>query len=151
MASGTLVDYNAAGSSTIATYNFDFNSVGVAYSVNTDATPYANGGEVSEVQNQTFSNPVYTLQGVLITERSGSITYDKLREFATRKYDPTDKYLLLKIDYGVDSSTLLPDSAGGTTGIKVVIKSFNANITTDRYADTDKQVGTASIVFLETA
>lgn len=150
MASGTITDYDVA-TSTTNTYTLDYDLVTVAYNVNVTAEPYANGSSVAEAQTQTFNNPTYALQGVIITERSGSVTYDKLREWATRQYNSSEKYLTLKIDYGDTSSTLLTDSSGATEGIRVVLKSFNASIGKDRYIDTNKVAGIASVTFIESA
>jgi len=151
MAQATLEDYDVV-TSTTTTYNFDFDSVAIGYKVDVTAPSYANGGAVSEVQTQTFSNPSFSLQGVVITERTSTqISYDTLRELATRQYNPASKYLTLKVDYGNDSSVLLPDSAGETSGIRVVISGFNVSLGQSRYTGNNKQVGTGTITFIETA
>lgn len=150
MVRGFLVDYNVV-TSTSTSYDIDFSSITVGYNINADAPPYANGKVLSEVQNQTFSNPSYNIQGLLITERNGTLTFDKLRELSIRRYNPLDKHLLLKIDYNtVTPSTYLPNLQGATTGIKVVVKSFNVSFGLDRSGESDLIVGYGTVSLLET-
>lgn len=149
MTNAELIDYDVA-TSTSTTYTLDFGSVQVGYKINTESNPNANGGEIVEVQNQTFQNPTYSLQGFLLTERTGTLTFDKLRELSLRKYNPAEKYLLLKIDYADTGSSILPDSKGNTSGIRVVIAGFSPVIGTSVYRESDRNVGVGSISFVET-
>lgn len=96
--------------------------------------PYANGTIVSEVQTQTWENPIYTLSGVELVERSGALTYAKLMEMAKNKYDGSNG-ILLTVAYGYSTTKILPSSTGSTTGIPVVVKSFSPAITLDRTYD----------------
>ena len=124
---------------------------GVSISFNNQivAKPSANGGSVVEVQKQSFENPIYSLQGVNITEISGSLTYAKLLEYAKLESTGSGNYLVLEINYSSGGATL-PDSAGLTAGIKVVLRSYNVSIGLDKVADTGYRNGAGSITFIET-
>lgn len=98
--------------------------VQVAFTANTTAKPKVNAGSVTEVQTHGFENPLYTLQGVQLTEESSTLTYGAILSMAKNKYDGTNG-ITLTVNYGVSADKLLVASDGVTTAIPVVVKSFN--------------------------
>lgn len=151
MASVNLSVKNSSGS-TLNTYKVDCASVQIGWSNSLDTKPYANSLSlgVSEVQKNGFENPIYNLQGVIITERSGTLSYADIVSIAKQTTGSSDNYLVLDVDYG-SGSTKLIDSAEASSGIKVVLKSFNFNIGLDtRYGDTNRAM-TGTIVLQESA
>lgn len=142
--------YDVSASTFSESYRVDCSSVQVGFNNKVLAKPSANGGSVVEVQKQSFENPIYVLQGVLMSEISGTLTYDKLLEYAKLDTTGDGDYLVLEVDY-LDSSSgaTLPDSAGVKNGIKGVIRSYNVNIGLDTIADTSFRAGRGSITFIE--
>lgn len=99
-------------------------TVQVGWKNNVTAKPKVNGGTVVEAQTHSFENPTYTLQGVQLTEESGTLTYQALLQMAKNRYDGTNK-VLLTVDYGVNTTKPLVGSNGTSTNIPVVITGFS--------------------------
>jgi len=102
-----------------------------------------NGSSVSEVQTQSFTNPLYNIQGVHFTGVSGTLTYGVLLSMLKHKYDGTNE-ITLEVRYG--DSTDLVGSDGLTTVIPVVVKSFNFPILTTDSQDGYMPVGTIQLL-----
>ena len=130
-------------------YDVLCSSVQIGAKYNTTAPPKVNGGSVVEVSKQSFENPTYVLQGVNINDEGTTLTYDKLLEWWKLRNTSTGNYLVLDVDYGVDSSSILPDSAGNKNGIKVVVSNYNINIGLQN--SNGQRLGTGSISLIETA
>ena len=152
MAYAKLKLYNVTTSTYSATYTIDCNSIKIGFTNNLVAKPNLNGDSVVEVQKQSFENPLYILGGVLLTERSGSLDYDTLLEFAKMDNTSSDNYLVLDVDYGVSSSSILPDTSETKSGIKVVVKSYDITLALDSYVSGSSRirVGNGSITLMET-
>lgn len=133
--------YNT-GTSTYDSYNIYASSIQVSFKNNNTSKPNANGGSATTVQTQSFDNPMYSLQGVLINNDSGTLTYAKLLEAA--KYRSATNPLLLLVNYGTD----LVASDGTSTAIPVVVNSYNFPLTTDK--SEGYNVGGVTITFMET-
>jgi hypothetical protein len=126
------------------------------------ANPNANGGSVVEVQTQSFENPTYSLGGVHILKLSTDVTvvsttstyylaYNDLLNMAKSRYDGTNPIVLtVTMD---DSSSVLLNSAGSSTGIKVVVDSFNFPIDVDvvDYGGSRRYFMSGTVVLRETA
>ena len=105
------------------------NSVQPAWTNNLEGKPDANGTSAVEVHTNSFENPMYNIQGVVITEEAGTLTYAALLTMAKVKYDGTSTTrITLTVDYGENSAKNLVSSDGSTTAIPVVVKSFSPTI-----------------------
>ncbi len=142
--------YNVGTSTFSESYDVDCNTISIGFNNQIVAKPSANGGEVVEVQKQSFENPTYVLNGVEISNRSGSLTYNKLLEWAKLDTTGDGNYLVLDVDYNTSSTVTLPDSAGDTDGIKVVIRSYNVSLGLSKYVDTNYRSSNGSITLVET-
>lgn len=121
------------------TYGVLCQGVLIGWTNNTVSKPNANGTSVSEIQTQSFENPLYTLRNVELLESSslyGSamLTYPVLISMLKNKYDGTNG-ILLSVNYGASSSKKLVRSDGVTEDIPVVIKSFSPTIGLDKTYD----------------
>lgn len=131
--------------STSTTYQVHCTSIDIGWRNNIFSKPKANGGEVVEVQTQSFENPVISLKNVHLIEGSTAtrefITYDNLVTLAKVKNTDTE-YLLLTVktfDKWINASAaepstaVLADSAGVRSGIKVAIDSFKFSLNLDSF------------------
>lgn len=107
--------------------------------------PNVNGDSVSVVQTQSFTNPLYTIQGVHFTGATGTLSYPVLLSMLKHKYDGSNA-ITLEVQYG--DSSLLVGSDGSSTLIPVVVKSFNFPIQTTDSVNGYMPIG--SITLLET-
>lgn len=143
MASINLLEKNSAGS-TLNTYIVDCTNVTIGWNNSLDAKPYANSlsAGVSEVQKNGFENPLYTLQGVVITGRSGALAYNDLVRLSKLTTGATSNYIILDIDYNdiqtyASGSYVEADFVTYTSVANVAIAddvtmdSFNINIGSD--------------------
>lgn len=103
----------------IESYIVDCTGVLTGFNNSVSASPYANGTTVTEAQVQSFDNPIYTLQNVLITERAGTLTYAKLLEYAKMRYTGDTNYMVLNVDYG-GSTTSVDANSFSTTSVTYV-------------------------------
>lgn len=112
------------------------------------ASPNANPTNLAYVQTQGVENPAYTVQGVLFTGASGTLTYADMLTLIKLNYSGSNAPVLT-VTYGIGSSTqVLANFAGSTTGISVILKDFNFPISV-----TDSRGGympVATLNFVET-
>jgi hypothetical protein len=130
---------------TSTSYRVNCTNVSIGWKNNIFSKPNANGGEVVDVQTQSFENPVITLRGVNLVKGStvtrDFLTYDELLTLSKVKNTPTE-YLILTVNLfdtwinasaAAPSDAVLPDSAGLLGGIKVVIDSFNFDVLVEAF------------------
>ena len=152
MAILNLIEKDSEGS-TLNTYNVFCNSVNISWSNNNDAKPYANSlsAGASEVQKNSFENPIYNVKGVTITETVGSLSYNELVRLSKLQTGDTTNYLTLVVDYGVGANVNLIDSAEVANGIKVVIKSFSMAVGLNKKVEDTQRVMEGSITLQESS
>lgn len=124
-------------------YTIFCTGVRVAWNNNNVSKPNANGTTAVNVQTQSFENPIYTLQGVHLTnealESSDTITYNDLLTLAKVRYDGTSSTAIeLTFTFSNSGTTETLIGSDGSSPIKVVVDSFNFPF----IADTEYDDGT---------
>lgn len=149
MAHGKFKLYN--GSDALQeTVNLDFTTISVSAENNLVIKPSANQSFVTPVQKQSGENPKYTLNNVQITGRSGALDYDKLLEYYKLPTTSNGDYLVLEVDKGRNTASVLPDISGNSNGIKVVVEAFDFDFENSYSDDTGELIGQGSITLSET-
>jgi hypothetical protein len=118
--------------------------VSIAGTKNNDVTPNANGINLSKVQTQSFENPKINISNIRITNASGTLTYEDILELYDYKYTGTN-HNVLTITYG---ARIVPSLATSTSGIKVILSSFNIRF--DTKDSKDAYLPSMDLVFTET-
>jgi len=134
-------------------YKVYCNGVSIGYKPNIVVKTNANSVVPCEVQTNNNENPIYTLKGVQLVERSGSLTSTILNTMLTTKYDGTNP-IYLTIDYGASGSKTWKGIDGSTSPIKTVIRPFTVAIPMSRGDDgagNTFEVPTFDLILQETA
>lgn len=107
------------------------NNVTVGFKANIFAEPDANGLDKVEVQTQGYENNRISLQGVHVLSGTVASSLMSVADWLTigkLKYNGSNAPVL-NVVYGKPGATsILPDMDGATGGIRVVVDSFNMNI-----------------------
>lgn len=120
--------------------------VTVAGKKNNTAKPDANGTDHTEVQTNTFENLKYNISGVHYdTSVANSLQYTDVLILYKEKYNRGNAATLI-VTYG--NSTILPNLAGETSGISVILDDFNFPIDVKDSRNGYMPIGTLS--FIET-
>lgn len=131
-------------------------SVKIGHKRQVTTEPNANSTGVVEAQTQSYENPKYSVQGVFFTGESNTLTYDDCVLLTKLDFDGSNAPVLT-VSYNLADSNgnftnslqVLSDSAGGTSGVSVVVESFDATV--DASDSRGAYRPTASIDFRETA
>jgi len=130
---------------TIGTVQVLANTVVISGNRNVITKAETNGSQLAQAQTQSFDNPKYVIQGIKITNTSGTLTYNDILKLYKEKYDGTNP-IILKIVYG--SGLVVPALSESTTGISVVLDDYN--ITYDTKDSKDAYIPEMSLTFTET-
>lgn len=126
--SGYLKLYDVSTDTFSESYKVYFNTVSIGEKSNVSTKAPLNR-DISEVQKITFENAIISLKGVMLNNASGTLTYAKLKEWYKKTNpDSNGDYLVLVVDYGTDATETLPDFAGATNGIRVVITNYTLDL-----------------------
>ena len=112
---------------------------------NLDVSPSANIDGPVKVQTQSYENLNFNIQGIHLTEDSGTLTFDNILTLYRHRFDNTNP-AYLEVTYG-DTKTL-KGSDGTTTKIPVVLESFNMPLSASDSKNAYMPVG--SLTFKET-
>ena len=108
--------------------------------------PEANGSQMAKVQTQSFENLVYTIGGIYYTGESNTLTYDHVLTLYKQAFDDTNASTLT-ITHGKDTGTAVK-GLGGSTSIKVILKTFSYPLDQSKSDRAYRPVGT--LTFVET-
>lgn len=113
--------------------------------------PNANNTDVVEVQAQSYENPTYNVQGIMFTGETGTLTYADCVTLTKLPFDGTNAPVLTITYNAADTAgnyttgtAVVSDSAGSTSGISVVVESFNSVFDAQDSKDAYRPSGTLS-------
>jgi hypothetical protein len=123
-------------------------SVTVSFDKNVSVQPLENGSSAAEANTSSFNNPKIVLNGVNLTEATGTLTIDHLRTLLTLKYNGVNAPLLT-VTYGKSGAKKTLKRWDNTAGpIPVILESSNINI--DASDSINAYLPSGSISFTET-
>ena len=124
-------------------------SVKISGNKNLDSKPNENVDGPVTVQTNSYENLVYTINNIHIdTSVVNAITYADLLKIYKHKYTGANP-LVLTVTYGSAGVHTLMNLKGETSGINVVLKTFNASIDPAKILDA-KILDGITLTFTET-
>lgn len=108
--------------------------------------PLENGTALARVQTQSYENPTYSLNGVVVDlSNTNSIQYKDVLSLYTMKYDGTNAPVL-RAKYNTNNS--ITDTDTTTTDVPIILESYNFPI--DMRDSKDGYRPTATLNFVGT-
>jgi hypothetical protein len=138
----TLTSTAFSGASTRKVYA---SALRVSHKKNNTVAPLENGTAAAYVQTNSYENPRYVLDNVMLQSDTGYLTYTDVLTLLRTKYGVTNAPTIT-IAYGTASTLVGVD--GTTTAIKVILDSADFSFDTRDSKDARLPVGT--LTFIET-
>jgi hypothetical protein len=123
----------------------------VSYSIrkNNYVQPIENGTNMAYVQTNSFDNPMITLNNVIITNTTNTLSMSNVLELLSHQYDGSNP-ILLDLDYGKKGVTYgLPKwtpTGIYQTAVSVILDSANFNISAQDSKEGYMPIGTITFV-----